>query len=176
MPHQPRPSVANGCSLGRGVPATDLRLDGGVSVFDGPEQDHVPDSGPSAKPPDPATSGIRRTFHLPHSEVKRFRFTGSRNHDVSDRSQSRRHIPCAVHRIPRRITVSRTAHGVCLLLLSDTSTMCVGGLTETDHYHERTRCLARPPASIRRRLQRAREEAQISPVTMGIRSGQIGAI
>ena len=41
--------------------------------------------------------------------------------DVSDRSQSRRHIPCAVHRIPLRITVSRTAHGVCLLLLSDTS-------------------------------------------------------
>ena len=42
------------------------------------------------------------------------------NLDVSDRSQSRRHIPCAVHRIPLRITVSRTAHGVCLLLLSDT--------------------------------------------------------
>ena len=41
--------------------------------------------------------------------------------DVSDRSQSSRHIPCAVHRIPRRITVLRTAHGVCLLLLSDTS-------------------------------------------------------
>ena len=41
--------------------------------------------------------------------------------DVSDRSQSRRHIPCDVHRIPRRITVSRTAHGVCLRLLSDTS-------------------------------------------------------
>ena len=42
-------------------------------------------------------------------------------YDVSDRSQSRRHIPCAVHRIPGRITVSRTALGVCLLLLSDTS-------------------------------------------------------
>ncbi len=42
---------------------------------------------------------------------------------MSDRSQSRRHIPCAVHRIPRRITVSRTAHGVCLRLLSDTSMM-----------------------------------------------------
>ena len=45
------------------------------------------------------------------------------NFDVSDRSQSSRHIPCAVHPIPRRITVARTAHGVCLLLLSDTSTL-----------------------------------------------------
>ncbi len=49
MPHQPRPSVANGCSLGREVQATDFRLDGRVRVFDGPEQDHAQDSGPSAK-------------------------------------------------------------------------------------------------------------------------------
>ena len=41
--------------------------------------------------------------------------------DVSDRTQSSRHIPCAVHRIPLRIRRSRTAHGVCLLLLSETS-------------------------------------------------------
>ena len=43
-----------------------------------------------------------------------------RRKDVSDRSQSSRHIPCAVGRIPRQMSLSRTAHGVCLLLLSET--------------------------------------------------------
>ena len=54
--------------------------------------------------------------------------TTSKEHHVFLRSQCRRHIPCAVHRIPVRITVSRTAHRVCLQLLSDTTNRASGDL------------------------------------------------
>ena len=68
-----------------------------------------------------ARSRSRKTSGEPSSRQNSHEFCYKKSlTDVSDRTQSSRHIPCAVHRIPLRIRRSRTAHGVCLLLLSET--------------------------------------------------------
>ena len=76
--------------------------------------------------------------------------------DVSDRSQSSRHIPCAVHRIPLRIALSRTAHGVCLLLLSETSGMTTSAARLTggaESISESSQLTIRPPTGGRHELR-----------------------